>query len=387
MRITFVCQSADLSGGFRVIVTYAKLLSQRGHDVLVVSCPPARPTLRDYLRAIFRRRPLPAVAHNAPTHLDGTGVRHKRLDRLRAIVSGDLPDADVVIATWWQTAEWVERLAPQKGVKVHFIQGYEIWGGPQNRVEATYNLPMVKITIARWLKDLLAEKFGRTNITLVSNGIDLETFTSPPRGKQARPTVGFVYSAIPLKGCDVTMEAIRLARSQCPNLRIVCFGSSTPTLELPLPDDVEFHLLPAQAMIKKLYGTCDAWLFGSRTEGFGLPILEAMACRTPVIGTPAGAAPELLAAGGGMLIPLEAPQKMAEAILSVCSMASIDWRKMSDAAYATASSYTWDDATNEFEAALVRAVEGARCLPERMPVPAADFRPLHRAELPASTGI
>jgi len=44
-----------------------------------------------------------------------------------------------------------------------------------------------------------------------------------------------------------------------------------------------------------------------------LPILEAMACRTPVIGTPAGPAPELLGAGGGILVRPEDPADMAMA--------------------------------------------------------------------------
>ena len=70
---------------------------------------------------------------------------------------------------------------------------------------------------------------------------------------------------------------------------------------MPLPRDTEFHLRPPQDRIRDIYSKCDAWLFGSRSEGFGLPILEAMACRTPVIGTPAGAAPELLGDGRGIL--------------------------------------------------------------------------------------
>ena len=51
MRITFVCPIADLSGGFRVIAVYAKLLRERGHDVTVVSRPPRKPTVRERLRA------------------------------------------------------------------------------------------------------------------------------------------------------------------------------------------------------------------------------------------------------------------------------------------------------------------------------------------------
>jgi hypothetical protein len=47
-----------------------------------------------------------------------------------------------VIATWWETAEWVDRLSVSKGKKVYFIQHYEAFDYlPKERVEATWRLP------------------------------------------------------------------------------------------------------------------------------------------------------------------------------------------------------------------------------------------------------
>ena len=48
-----------------------------------------------------------------------------------------------------------------------------------------------------------------------------------------------------------------------------------------------------------------------------MSLIEAMACGTPVIATPAGAAPELTNAGGGLLVGQEDPSEMAEAIKEV----------------------------------------------------------------------
>jgi len=111
--------------------------------------------------------------------------------------------------------------------------------------------------------------------------------------------------------------------------------------------------------LKSIYGACTGWLFGSRREGFGLPILEAMACRTPVIATPAGAAPELIDRGGGMLVKPEDPADMARAIEHIHALSETEWRDMSDLAYATAANYTWDDATDAFERALQSVIERA----------------------------
>jgi glycosyltransferase involved in cell wall biosynthesis len=85
-----------------------------------------------------------------------------------------------------------------------------------------------------------------------------------------------------------------------------------------------------------------------------------MACRTPVIATPAGAAPELCAGGGGLLVPRDDSVALARAIEKIASMPDGTWREMSDKAFATASRYSWDDATDRFEASLRRAMERSR---------------------------
>jgi len=166
-----------------------------------------------------------------------------------------------------------------------------------------------------------------------------------------------VYSKAYWKGCDISLKAFSLATQNTPNLHLVAFGHPEPSLDLPLPPGTEYIRQPPQHAIKDFYAKCDVWLFGSRSEGFGRPILEAMACRTPVIGTPAGAAPELLSDGGGILVKPEDPEDMARAIEQICQLSEPEWQAMSDAAYAKASSYTWDDAAQLCEQAFYTAIE------------------------------
>ena len=91
-----------------------------------------------------------------------------------------------------------------------------------------------------------------------------------------------------------------------------------------------------------------------------MPIIEAMACRTPVISTPAGAAPEILSGGTGILVRPEAPQEMAKAIEYICQLPNSKWQAMSEAAYAKVNNYTWKDATDHFEAALKVAIDKSK---------------------------
>ncbi len=359
MRVTFVLPYAGLAGGIRVVAIYAERLRRRGHEVFVVSTPKRQVRVRRKVKSLLFDRGWPVVDRE-PSHFDGVDVPHRVIERRRPVADSDVPDADVVVATWWETAEWVAALSPNKGAKAYFIQHHEIHEGqPKDRVEATWRLPMHKIIISKWLIELARDRYGDERASLVLNSVDMAQFKAPVRGKQACPTVGLLYSTAVWKGCDISFRAIEAAKRAVPNLQVVAFGAQRPDERMPLPAGVEYFLRPAQNAIKDLYAKCDVWLCGARSEGFGLPILEAMACRTPVIATPAGAAPELLDDGGGILVESEDPAEMARAIVQVCSLGTDDWKIMSDAAYATAARHTWETATDLFEQALQKAIERA----------------------------
>jgi glycosyltransferase involved in cell wall biosynthesis len=274
-----------------------------------------------------------------------------------------VPDGDVVVATWWETAEWVNALAPSKGAKAYFIQHHEIFDYlPVDRVRATWRLPLHKITISKWLVELAAREYGDTNVSLVPNSVDTDQFHAPPRTRQARPTVGFLYSNIKWKGVDVSLTAIDRVTRSVPDLRIVAFGADRISDRLPLPADAVFCHRPAQDNIRDLYASCDVWLCGSHAEGFHLPPLEAMACRCPVVSTRVGGPADIVVQGkNGYLVPIGDVDALADRLVHVLQMTESAWRTMSHAALATARSYTWADATGLLENAL-NACTGPRAM-------------------------
>lgn len=352
MRITFVLPQAGLSGGVRVVAIYADRLQQRGHEVTVVSLPPRPLTLKNKVKTFLKTFHWPHPTPK-PSHLDHLPIDHRVLETHRPIVDSDVPEADVIIATWWETAEWVNRLSPSKGKKFYFIQHHEVFENlPIDRVRATYHLPLRQIAVSQWIINTLELEYGLRNVHLVPNSVDFNFFNAPERTRQQRPTLGFIYSPATFKGCDLTIAALNKVRQVIPNLRILAFGSSRPSTDLPLPQQTEFMLAPAQDKIPTIYASCDYWIFSSRAEGFGLPILESMACGTPVIATKAGAAPELVGNGGGILLKGWNAEEMSAAIVAAFETKEKDWQKMSSLAREIASCYSWDDATTLFEQAL-----------------------------------
>lgn len=361
MKITFVMAGFGFTGGNRVIALYAKGLQERGHDVLVIAPPEAQPSLREQVRSLIKDKKWISMPKQRASYFDHIDVPIRLLNRSRPVRNADLPDADVVIATWWETAYWVAKLSEAKGAKVYYIQHHETFDYlPREKVVASYSLPLHKITVSNWLVNLMQTEYGDRNVSLVFPSVDTEQFSAPPRSKQSIPTVGLMYSNDYWKGCDISLKAFSLAKKIVPNLRLVAIGrpgSESLPPEFEWHSSTEFAYPVAQNHLKDFYGKCDAWLFGSRSEGFGLPILEAMACRTPVIGTPAGAAPELLSNGAGLLVKPEDPEDMALAIARICQLSNAEWQTMSDAAYGKVQSYTWNDAIDCFEAALYTARE------------------------------
>ncbi len=296
----------------------------------------------------------------APSHFDGLGLNILRIPR-RVITEADVPDADIVIATWWETAEWASEFSEAKGRKVYFVQGHEVFDFlPVQRAEATYRMPFEKIVVSGWLQRIMAQTYGDTEAVLIPNAIDHNAFYAPARGKQAQPTVGFMFSPGSIKGAEMLLSAVRTIRSSIPNLRVLSFGTHAPDRNYDFTG-IEFSHRPPTDSIRTLYASCDVWLCGSRSEGFGLPAIEAMGCRTPVVSTPVGwAADEIRDGVNGFLVNFDDAAAMADAALKCIRLDEESWRAMSENACQSARKYKWSDSERIFEATLKKI--------ERMPL-------------------
>lgn len=344
-----------MSGGDRVCAIYAKKLQERGHEVNVIAPKIKLLSIKEQIQRLRKGHSWLSKSEQEQeqNHFDLLNINIKYLKDSNPIESKDIPDADVIIATWWETAEWIKNFPLNKGAKAYFIQHLEThsWT-PLDRVCETYRLPFHQITIAHWLVDEMRNRFSCKDISLVPNSVDTAFFFAPKRIKQDVPTIGFLFSEIDFKGVPVALKVIEKVREKFPSLKAICFGSHKPD-SIVLPDFVDFSLNPPQSEIRHIYKQCDVWLCCSITEGFGLTILEAMACRTPVVSTKCGGPEDIVAEGkNGYLCKVNDVESLSDSVIDIINFDEEKWLAFSESAQSFANSYTWNDATQLFEEAL-----------------------------------
>jgi glycosyltransferase involved in cell wall biosynthesis len=159
----------------------------------------------------------------------------------------------------------------------------------------------------------------------------------------------------------VALSAIARVQERFPQLRIVAFGSERPSPRLPLPPGAWFEHAPPQPRIRELYSQCDAWLTASRSEGFNLPAMEAMACGTPVVATRTGWPAEALIPGeSGWLGDIDDVGGLAAGLKWVLTRPDSSWRELSRRAVRAATAGSWQQSSQQFERALLRACRRAQ---------------------------
>jgi D-inositol-3-phosphate glycosyltransferase len=166
------------------------------------------------------------------------------------------------------------------------------------------------------------------NVSVVSPGVDLYTFTAGSGRKAAREAVGlpqdahilaFVGRIQPHKGPEVLIRAVAEMLNHSPHLRpklitIIMGGASGTGLGeverlkdlvswLNISDVVRFENPVPRAKIPQWYRAADLVCVPSYSESFGLVALEAQACGTPVVATAVGGLRTAVADGiSGVLV-------------------------------------------------------------------------------------
>ena len=88
----------------------------------------------------------------------------------------------------------------------------------------------------------------------------------------------------------------------------------------PLPTNEDIEALTA--FLPRLYAEADFFVYPSLYEGFGLPVLEAMACGTPVITSNVSSLPEV-AGGAALLVDPASTTELSDAMLRLAGDAEL----------------------------------------------------------------
>ena len=201
------------------------------------------------------------------------------------------------------------------------------------------------IAVAQAVKQRLVEG-GVTDelISVIYDGIDPSGFEQPdikpPRflsnghsddGESHR--VGFVGRLVPVKGIPDFIQAASIVSSRIPNTKFYIVGTGPDdylvqlqhqTRELGLEDRMKF--VGFQKDIASILHALDVLVLathdreGDWEEACPNIVLEAMASRTPVVGTASGGVVELLADERGLIVAPGESKDMAEGVLEVLSM-------------------------------------------------------------------
>lgn len=282
MKINIIIPFKRLSGGIKVIYQYAEYFYQQGYDVIC------------YLPMISYRGKNDSRLLQLKASISNTlkpekwFKNHFKIKIVPLINNIFIRNADIIIATSWQTAYDVNKLSNLKGKKIYFVQGYETFNGETNKVENTYKFDMKIVTVSNSLKKRLL-KFNK-NIEVIYNGIDPDFFNKNIKKSDLIKNITFLYHEEKYKGTEDGLYVAIKLHEQYPDLVFNVFGRK---IHKKLPDYFHIYENPSRYELIELYKKTDIYIFTSRIESWGLPIIEAMANKCLVIGRRIGALEEI----------------------------------------------------------------------------------------------
>jgi len=353
LKITFALPGpgAKPMGGYKVVYEYANHLSRKGHAVTVVHSA----------RGCPREMRLFDHAKNGIRYLQAAMSGNFRPDswfpvdsdvRLMCVPSLSerwIPNADVVIATAWLTAEWVSGYSAAKGRGFYLIQGLETWYGQEEKVYSTWKAPLSKIVIANWLLDV-AKRLGEAAV-YIPNGLSADEFQMdiPPEERDPKHIM-MLYHEGKWKGSATGIEALSMVRLKEPDIRATLFGTSARPDALP--PWIDYYQKPERHLLRALYNQSAIFVAPSLSEGWGLPSSEAMLCGTALVATDIGGHREFaFHEETALLSPAQNPQSLSNNILRLVRNPTLRVR-LAMRGHTYIQRFTWKRSSDRLEAVL-----------------------------------
>jgi glycosyltransferase involved in cell wall biosynthesis len=162
---------------------------------------------------------------------------------------------------------------------------------------------------------------GVRKVAVIPNGVDPRIF-KPLNKEEMRQELGYpkderivvcIARLVPVKGVEYLIRAIKLLKGV--KLIIIGEGSERDRLEKIGKKEIEFLGFVARNKIPYYLNIADVFVLPSLHEGFGIVLIEAMACGIPVVGSRVDGIVDIIEDGkNGFLVPPRDPKSLASAI-------------------------------------------------------------------------
>ncbi|CAN5414589.1 glycosyltransferase family 4 protein [soil metagenome] len=201
------------------------------------------------------------------------------------------------------------------------------------------------------VREVLTAKNFQKPTQIAHFGVDLEMFQPTERDPNELFTIGYIGRLMPQKGVLVLADALAQIKSENWRLLVVGDGEARPAMEKKLAD----YGLPGRCQFvgavqydqtPEYFQKIDVLALPTITtkkirEQFGRVIIEAMACRVPVIGSTCGAIPEVLG-DAGIVVPEGDAKALAEALRQIINDKNLHKKLAEAGSRRVKENFTWE---------------------------------------------
>ncbi len=342
MNITFLLPHVKISGGVKALIEYANRLQSMGHNARMFIPGKAAKWYRPDQKMKARREGVKTLPAETVDWMNNSLAVEVFPEPDPAYI----PDADILIASAWQTAELAATFPASKGKPFYFVQHYEsLWTRDKSSAAKTYDLPTQTLAISTWLKGILKEKHGKTAEVLVTP-VDHDIFSCDTKQWNTPRRVCLLHHDYDWKGYIEGIETIRKVKLQGKNVELVVFGGKTKN-PAPLFEsagfEFEYHYRPNPERLRGIYSSCDIYLCPSWYEGLGMPAMEAMACRSALVTADTGGCLDYAIDGETALVsPARDVDGLTRNLIRLLDDESL-LKSISENGYRKISEFNWQD--------------------------------------------
>jgi glycosyltransferase involved in cell wall biosynthesis len=162
----------------------------------------------------------------------------------------------------------------------------------------------VTLVASRYVEATVREFFPQKEIARTPYGVDVDFWTPASTRKNSGP-LRFIYAGniSVRKGMALLIDAWSKAGLRDAELTLVGSWNLAASKLRTLPAGIRWVPPCSSEALRDLYRTADAFVFPSYSDGFGLVLLEAMACGLPAIVSEASVGPEIVTPACGFISP------------------------------------------------------------------------------------